>query len=112
MTKKFYISQIKDSYLRQNFETLGAVFRTNPFLKGEWLFLSLSFKTAGTNVKVPHTLSFMPTDVLLLSAIGGTITFNYNLFDKTYLNVTTTVSTSPLVVRIFVGRYTEDSINV
>lgn len=114
MRKKFYVSQIKESYTRQNFETLGQVFMANPFLKGDWDFRTFTFSTAQTNYKVEHNLGYQPTDVILLSAIGGTIVFNYNLFDKTFLNVTTTltVSTVPLVVRLFVGRYTEDTINV
>lgn len=112
MRKKLYVSQFQDPYLRQNFESIGDLFQRCPFLKGEWLFLPLSFTTTGNNIKIPHTLPFRPSDVILLSAIGGSLTFNYNLFDSTYLNVNATVTTSPLAVRLFVGRYTEDSVNV
>jgi len=114
MRKKLYVSQIesKDPFLRQNFETIGTIFQECPFVKGEWIFLPLSILATGSNIKIPHTLPFTPKDVLLLSAIGGTITFNYNLFDSTYLNVNATVTTSPMAVRLFVGRYTEESINV
>jgi hypothetical protein len=110
--KKLYVSQIEDKYAQQNFQTIGGIFQTCPFLKGEWFFLPLSIPASGNNLKIPHTLSFTPKDVILLSVIGGTITFNYNLFDKTFLNVNATVTTAPMAVRIFVGRYSEESVNV
>lgn len=112
MRKKLYVSQFDNIYLRRNFDVIGEVFQKCPFLKGEWEFITLSFTTTGSNIKLPHTLKFTPLDVILLSSVGGTITFNYNLFDSTYLNVNATVTTSPMVVRLFVGRYTEESINV
>ena len=111
MRKKLYVSQIQDTFARQNFETIGQVFQC-PFLKGEWIFLPLTINASGSNLKIPHTLNFVPKDVILLSAIGGTISFNYNLFDKTFLNVNATVTTAPMAVRLFVGTYSEESVNV
>jgi hypothetical protein len=111
MRIKLYVSQIEDPYIRANFLSMGQLFQGTPFLKGEWKFLELSITSTGT-VKIPHTLAFTPKDVILLSQVGGTVTFNYNLFDSTYLNVTATVTASPMVIRVFVGRYTEESVNV
>lgn len=112
MRKKLYVSQIKDVYIQDNFQTLGAVLGFSPFLKGEWQFLTYSIKATASNLLLPHTLKFQPLDVILLSAIGGSMTFNYNLFDKVNLNVNATVTTAPLVVRLIVGRYTEEQVNV
>lgn len=112
MKSKLYVSQIEDPYLQKNFSTLGEQFSTIPFLKGDWGFLEFKIKTTGNNQKIPHNLPFQPKDIILLSNVDGTITFNYGLFDRTYLNINATVTTSPMTVRIFVGRYTEESLYV
>ena len=111
MKVKLYVSQLQDPYLQQNFKSIAALFQELPFLKGQWRFLELEIKSSGTSVKIPHTLDFTPKDVILLSVVGGSVTFNYNLFDSTYLNVDATVTSSPMVVRVFIGRYTEESVN-
>lgn len=111
MKIKLYVSQLEDPFLQQNFKNIADLFQKNPFLKGEWRFLELTFTTTGATVKIPHTLDFTPKDAILLSVVGGTATFNYNLFDSTYLNVNATVTTSPMIVRVLVGRYTEESVN-
>lgn len=112
MKAKLYVSQIQDPYLQQNFKTIGDQFSGIPFLKGDWDFLELQIKASGTNIKVPHNLQYQPKDVILLSVINGSIVFNYDLFDKTYINVTATVTTSPMTVRLFLGRYTEETVYV
>lgn len=112
MRKKLYISQLEDPYLQQNFNTLGEQFGIIPFLKGEWKFLEFTVKASGSNQKIEHKLGFQPKDVLLLSVVNGSITFNYGSFSKDFLDVNATVTTSPMTVRVFVGRYTEESIYV
>lgn len=111
MRKKLYISQLDDPYLENNFNILGDLFRSIPFLKGEWRFIEFTVKTTGTQ-KIPHGLNFRPKDVLVTSVIGGTIVFNYSDFDSTFLDVTATVSSSPMAVRALIGSYSEDSVNV
>jgi hypothetical protein len=112
MRTKLYISQIEDPYLQQNFNAIGGQFSKIPFLKGDWSFLEFQIKTTGNNQKIPHTLPYQPKDIILLSAVNGSITFNYGLFTPVYLDINATVTTSPMTVRVFVGRYTEDSIYV
>lgn len=113
MIKKLY-TQFTDLSLRQNFKSLAQVFGENPFLKGDWTFLPLTIPASGTNIKIPHSLGFKPLDVLVLSAIGGTYSFNYTLFDSNNIYVTATLTTAsvPLTMRVFIGRYSEDSVNV
>ncbi len=112
MKKKLYVSQIDDVYIQQNFKTIGELFNGVPWLKGEWRFFSFEITTAGTNQKLSHNLGYTPTDIIVTSTIGGTIVFNYNNFTSQFLDVTTTVTSSPLKVRAFIGRYSEDAVNV
>lgn len=112
MRVKLYVSQFDDPYIQQNFKTLGDLFKLIPFLKGEWRFIEFQVTATGTNQKVSHSLGFAPKDILVTSTIGGTITFNYNKFDGNFLNFDATVTTSPMTVRAFVGRYSEESVNV
>ena len=113
MIKKLY-TQFTDLQLRQNFKSLSQVFNVNPFLKGEWKFLALTISNSGTYLKIPHNLGFKPLDVIVLSSVGGAFGFNYTLFDSTNLNMNVNLTNSavPLTVRLLVGRYSEDSVNV
>lgn len=114
MKRKLYVSQVEDPYMQQNMVLIGDIFGSNPFLKGQWRFISFQVPAAGTAIKLQHNFNFRPLDVIVTSAIGGTITFKYDQFDGTYIvfDATLTVSTTPLAVRALIGRYTEDTVNV
>jgi hypothetical protein len=55
------------------------------------------------NYRYPHKLGFVPEDVIQTSLRGaGAVTWNYDQFNRDYLDVTTT---GACVVRAFVGLY-------
>lgn len=112
MKKKMYVSQFDNPYLQENFKTLVELANETPFLKGQWSFLTFSINTTGTAIKIPHTLKYTPLDTILLSVIGGSVTFNYTNFDGTYISIDATVTSSPMTVRMLLGRYSEDTLNV
>jgi hypothetical protein len=109
---KLFVSQLEDPYLQQNFKTIGDLFRGIPFLKGEFKFVEFEVRQSGTGQRVQHGLPFLPKDVIVTSVVGGSVVFNYTRFDAKFLDFDATVTSSPLVVRAFIGRYTEDTINV
>jgi len=110
--KKLYVSQIEDLYVQQNMKAISDIFSNNPFLKGQWRFLTFEVKTTGTNIKLAHNFNFTPSDVIVTSIINGTITFKYASFDKDFLIFDATVTTAPMTVRALIGRYTEETVNV
>jgi len=112
MRQKIYVSDIEDIRVQQNFKVFGDLFRLIPFLKGDWRFMEFNIGTTGALIPVTHNLPYTPSDIILLSVINGTITFDYANFDDTFIYVTATVTTPPMTVRVFVGKYTEDSIVV
>lgn len=112
MNKKLYVSQLDNPYLQQNFKTFGAIFNGSPFLKGQWRFIEFDVEVSGTDIKLAHNLPFTPSDMLVTSTINGTITLKYESFDETFIVFDATVSTAPMAVRAFLGRYTEETIGV
>lgn len=112
MKKKLYVSQIEDIYVQQNMKAISDIFSNNPFLKGQWRFLTFEVKTTGTNIKLAHNFNFTPSDVIVTSVINGTITFKYASFDKDFLVFDATVTTAPMTIRALIGRYTEETVNV
>jgi ribosome-associated toxin RatA of RatAB toxin-antitoxin module len=110
--KKLYVSQIEDLYVQQNMKAISDIFSNNPFLKGQWRFITFEVKTTGTNIKLAHNFNFTPSDVIVTSIINGTITFKYASFDKDFLVFDATVTTAPMTVRAMIGRYTEETVNV
>jgi ribosome-associated toxin RatA of RatAB toxin-antitoxin module len=114
MKKKLYVSQIEDLYVQQNMKAISDIFSNNPFLKGQWRFLTFQVANAGTTIKFQHNFNFTPADVIVTSVIGGTITFKYEQFDKDFIvfDATLTVATTPMTVRAIIGKYTEETVNV
>jgi hypothetical protein len=93
-----YTSQIVDKYIRENFRRLKNLSRKNPFLAGQFNFVTITVDAAVTNLKVAHSLGSVPMDVILTN--GAPVTFNFSKFSDTHLDITTT---GPCTIRAFVG---------
>jgi hypothetical protein len=101
------IQQIAEPWTRDNFRRIEREVRSQPLLRGQWRFFELGFPAAVTNARVTHGLPFVPKDVLVTSVRGGgAASFNFDLFDATFLDITTT---GPATIRAFVGSFVEDS---
>jgi hypothetical protein len=96
------LTEIVDQYVRENFKRILSEFTDSPLLNGQWVLKTYTFTAAVTNQRLPHGLSFVPVDVILTSKTGsGSLTVNYALIDKTYLDLTTS---GACVVRLLIGR--------
>jgi hypothetical protein len=101
----FIFKDIQDNWVRENFFRLDKFIKKFTLFKGNWVFFEYDFQQALTNQKMAHSLGFKPTDIIQTSVIGpGVLTFNYELFDKTNFDITTT---GPCRVRFFAGAYRE-----
>lgn len=105
MPVKLRVEEVKDPVARENFQKLENEFGSNPIHKGTWRFVEMTFTDSVANYKFPHGLNFVPKDVIPTSVIGaGDITFHYDDFDRTNIQVTTT---GACVVRALVGKIGE-----
>jgi len=101
--KRLFFKEINDSYVRENFTRLQDYIRSEELFRGEWKFFEIVVDQAVTNYKYAHNLGFAPKDVIQTSVTGGgAITWNYSLFDKELLDLTTS---GALTVRAFIGRF-------
>lgn len=112
MKKKLYVSQIEDIYVQQNMKAISDIFSNNPFLKGQWRFITFTVPATGLAIKLAHNFNFIPADVIVTSIINGTISFKYDQFDKDFIVFDATVTTAPMTVRAIIGKYTEETVNV
>lgn len=104
----FFIRELKDQYLETNFRRLNEYLFNQVILRGEFKFFELTFPAAVTNQRVKHFFNFVPKDIIQTSLTGGsTLTWNYDEFDREFLNVTTS---GPATVRAFIGRYKEGAL--
>lgn len=104
------IAGVADIIARDNFDAIQEVLLDQPFLKFKGRHIELEFDRDTTNLKYKHNFAYRPRDVIVTSTIGtGTLTWNYGLFDRDYLDLTVagTSASDPLVVRAFVGTYLE-----
>ena len=99
------IENVQDPIARENFQRMQDASLKDALPKGEWKFFEIVFTQAVTGYKHPHSLGFIPRDIIQTSLKGaGALTWNYNRFDLTNLNITTT---GACTVRAFVGSYSE-----
>jgi hypothetical protein len=107
---KFLLREISDTYIRKNFELLRDFFANEAaLLRGQFKFIEITVPSAQANYKVAHSLGFQPKDVLVTSLTGaGAVTWNYSLFDRDNLDLTTT---GACVIRAFIGAYEEGTVS-
>jgi hypothetical protein len=105
---RLLVQETTDPITRENMLRLQReITEIQVLLKGEWKFFEITFTAAVTNFKYPHKFNFVPKDILQTSKTGaGSITWNYTLFDRTNLNITTS---GACVVRAFIGAYLESA---
>lgn len=104
---KLFFSEIKDQYIRDNFRKIVEYLTGKAILQGEYRFYEIVIPSAVTNYKFAHNLGFVPKDVLQTSKTGaGTLTWNYTLFDRDNLDITTS---GACTFRGYIGRHREDA---
>lgn len=100
---KLNVDRIADKMVRDTIQDIEDELNGSVFKKGDWKAIELTFSAAVTNFKYPHNLGFTPKDALTTARTGaGAITWNYDNFDRTNLDITTT---GPCVVRALVGTF-------
>lgn len=99
------VKEIEELYTRNNFKALVDYFAAQNQLLG-FSHMEYEATEAKANVKIAHGLGYIPKDIIMTKVVGaGTITFNYSLFDTTYLDVTFSAAAR---FRAFVGTYWQD----
>ena len=101
--RRLLINELKDEFVKENFTRIQDFIRFYDLLNSRMQFFTITVTQAVTNFKFVHNLGFTPSDLIQTFLTGpGTITWNYSLFDGTFLDLTTT---DALVVRGFIGRF-------
>lgn len=104
----YFTREIEDIYIRENFQRVRDYLRNDPVSRTQFTFLTHTFDTASTysaTLDIAHGAGFQPKDIILLSITdddAATITWNYDDFTETTLNVTVSAACT---IRAFVGRY-------
>lgn len=107
----FYIREIEDYFLRENFRKTKDFIDVQPILNGDFRFIEIVITGNKTNLKYAHNLSFVPKDVIqtsvVFSAGAGALVWNYSKFDATFLDLTTSGmgATDTCTVRALIGRF-------
>lgn len=101
-----FLAEVVDKFSRENFKYLDKKVFNDAVLKGRFVFFERALEAAvyPATLNVFHGLDFIPADVIQTSFLGGTVTWNYSLFTRTYVSVTISAA---VTVRFYLGRYEE-----
>lgn len=103
---KFFLKDIEDDYVRENFRQLAEYLQNDVLRRGEWKFFELTFAAGVTNYRHRHGLGFKPKDVILTAVSNSEAAiFNYDEFSSEFLDITTSGACS---IRFFAGSYREN----
>ena len=94
------LNNITDPQIRDTFASIKSTVETDTILKGTWKLYDISLASAST-VRYQHRLGFIPTDVIVTSVRGASVTFDYDSFDKEIIVFTSTGKTR---IRFFAGK--------
>lgn len=100
------LPDVTDNVMKELLTRLVEYFRNQNQLQD---FKHIEFETdaAVTNLKISHGLGFVPKDIVRTKLVGvGSLTFNHDQFDTSFLDVTTT---GAVRFRGFVGTYIGDT---
>lgn len=103
--QRLLMKELEDAKAQKNFEIISDVVGDQELSKFDWNFIKFSIPATISNLKIPHGLNFIPTDILT-TQISGILTFNYSLFDDKFLDVT---ALGPCNFRGLVGRHRENN---
>ncbi len=109
----FFLSEITDRFVRQNFEKLAGIVNKAPFRKGLFRFIECKLANESAAATYPasvtflHELGFQPKDLILVSVSPDTVTVRpkFDSFTRTHVAF---VISAPCTLRFYVGRYEED----
>lgn len=101
--RRLLLNEMTDEYVKENFIRIQDFVRIYDLLNSKFQFFNIFVTQAVTNFKFAHNLDFVPLDLIQTSVIGaGAITWNYDKFDRKFLDLTTT---GAVAVRGFIGRF-------
>lgn len=97
------VQETDDFVSKENFDRIRLFINEDLFSKFDGKFYELSLDSSVTNLRFPHRLGFVPKDVILTGNTGaGSVTFNYSLFDQSYMDLTTT---GAVALRFIAGKF-------
>lgn len=103
MFPKVFVNELTDTFIKENFKRIRDYFAQDAISRGAFEFLEILITGAVTNFKYPHSLGYQPKDIILMHNLSNTaVTFNYDKFDATNIDITTGGTTT---LRLLVGRY-------
>jgi hypothetical protein len=101
------LKDVSDPWIKENFSRIRRYIQQQTVLDGNFKFFEVDIPEASTEKSYKHNLSFVPRDIIILNAEGDlNFYFNYNLFDRDNLYITTS---GPVVIRFLAGLYSYKS---
>lgn len=98
--------EVEDEYVLENFDRIQGHFKSSPLERMGFDFYRISIAGAVTNMRFPHGLSYIPTDIIVTKNSNNVaVTFNWSLFDPTFIDLTVAGATD---LRLLIGRYEDN----
>jgi hypothetical protein len=102
-----FLGEVKDPAARENFDRIATYTADQVLGRFEGRFLIIEM-TASGSLSYPHSLNFIPTDVIVTAfntSAAGDLTFQFPDFTDDDIVLTNTAGAA--TIRLFVGRYVE-----
>lgn len=99
------LKDIQDQYARENFTRLTKFINAQDLFTGDFNFFDVTIPGANDSFAVPHGLTFIPEDIIALSAFGDqNYYFRYQDNDRTNIYIS---NSGPVRLRFLAGRLSD-----
>lgn len=97
-----FLKELKDQYSQENFLRLKEFIDRQVLFEADFKLFDILIPSASANFRILHGLTFVPADIILLSANGDqNFFFKYQFFDTDSMYVSTT---GPVRIRFLAGK--------
>lgn len=94
------LSQITDQSIRASLEQIQDSINDNPLNLGDFKLFEIITTAAVTNRVIAHPMGIIPVDIIVTRITGGTVTWAYDSFTKSTIQLTTSAAVR---IRVLMG---------
>ena len=94
-------SKVQDPIIRKALKDIQDAINNIEVISAQYKMLDVTIKAANSTFEVPHTLGFVPTDLIVTRASGSAYTFTYDKFTDKVIVIN---AAGPARIRLYLGR--------
>jgi hypothetical protein len=95
------LSKVSDPMVRKALRDIQEAINGIEFISAQYKMLDVTINAANSALEIPHSLGFLPTDIIVTKSSGDAYSFIYEKFTDKVILIN---ATGPANIRLYLGR--------